>query len=94
MSQVLYINETRRDEIIAEAALKQTPVVITRRSRAGWRTAKARFQGLHRYRDAARLRRSRAGRRTGAAAPRLSTGLPAWGPPAEGSRCARWDTDG
>ncbi len=47
MSQILYINEARRDEILVDAASKQLPVVLTRRATTGWLTAKTRFSGLN-----------------------------------------------
>lgn len=45
MSQMLYVNSDRRDQIIAEAAQRQTPLVLTRREDAGWKVTKARFAG-------------------------------------------------
>jgi len=45
MSQVLFVGEARRDAIIAEAADRRTPVVLTRHDGSGWRTYKSRFVG-------------------------------------------------
>ena len=45
MSQVLYVNDTRRDEIIADVGRRRTPVVVTRHADSGWDTFKSRFLG-------------------------------------------------
>ncbi|HUU82045.1 MAG TPA: PilZ domain-containing protein [Phycisphaerae bacterium] len=45
MSQVLYVSPERRDQIIAEAASRQTPVVLTRHNDTGWTVSKTRFAG-------------------------------------------------
>ena len=45
MSQVLYVSADRRDRIIADAARRKTPVVLTRRGELGWKLTKARFVG-------------------------------------------------
>lgn len=45
MSQVLYVNDRRRDAIIADAARRRTPVVLTRQEGGGWKTYKARLLG-------------------------------------------------
>lgn len=45
MSRSLYVEKAQCDEAIAEAARKQTPLVLTRRSPSGWAVAKSRFHG-------------------------------------------------
>ena len=45
MNQVLYVNAERRDQIIADAARRQTTVVLSRRDDVGWKVSKARFVG-------------------------------------------------
>lgn len=45
MSQLLYVSPDRRDQIIAEAARRQTTVVLTRHQDAAWRVTKTRFAG-------------------------------------------------
>ncbi len=45
MSQVIFVSQCRRDEIIADAALRQTQVVLTRHDDVGWQVQKSRFLG-------------------------------------------------
>ncbi|MCH7813516.1 MAG: PilZ domain-containing protein [Planctomycetes bacterium] len=45
MNPTLYVSDTRRDEIIVDAARRQTPVVVTRHDGSGWRTHKSRLVG-------------------------------------------------
>jgi hypothetical protein len=46
MIRAPYLEKSRCDEIIAEAAAKQTPFVLTRRGPSGWVVAKSRFRGV------------------------------------------------
>jgi hypothetical protein len=46
MIQAPYIEKSRCDEIIADAAAKQAPLVLTRRGPSGWVVAKSRFRGV------------------------------------------------
>lgn len=45
MIPTLYVSDTRRDEIIVDAARRQTQVVVTRHDGSGWRTHKSRLVG-------------------------------------------------
>ncbi len=55
MNQVPYMSDRRRDEVLIDAANRQTPVVLTRRpdprSGSGWRMAKSRFCGVVEHRQ-------------------------------------------
>jgi hypothetical protein len=46
MIRAPYLDKARCDQIIAEAAAKQTPLVLTRRGPSGWVVAKSRFRGV------------------------------------------------
>ena len=43
MSQVLYVDETLRDDILSHAGRHLTPLVLTHRVQGGWHTYKSRF---------------------------------------------------
>ncbi|MCP4250468.1 MAG: PilZ domain-containing protein [bacterium] len=45
MNPTLYVSDTRRDEIILDAARRQTQIVVTRHDGRGWRTHKSRLVG-------------------------------------------------
>lgn len=51
MSNVLYVSDTRKDEIIAQAADKQTPVVLSRKKNGQWQVTKATLRDADEYRQ-------------------------------------------
>lgn len=46
MTQINYIQETRRDDILSDAVAKKTPVVLTRKGADGWMVTKSCFVDL------------------------------------------------
>ena len=49
MSQILFVNQQRRNEILADAARSQERVVLTRQDEIGWRTCKSHFLGCNEH---------------------------------------------